>query len=82
LSSFELKGSIIMDYDDLVAAWKDPDRRESALVPHPAGDIDLTVAGGNAPAEGTFTCTFIICTWTRPCDPSVYFSCSGCAVDS
>ncbi|WP_432837567.1 hypothetical protein [Dactylosporangium sp. CA-092794] len=67
-----------MDNDDIIRAWKDPDLRAAGLtLPHPAGDIDLEVAGATAPAEGTFTCTFLICTWAHPCDPTAYFSCNG-----
>ncbi len=68
-----------MRHEELVRAWKDPDSRTDLVppVPHPAGAIELDPYGALAEEQRTFTCTFLICTWAHPCNPSDYFSCSG-----
>jgi hypothetical protein len=71
-------GGALMSMDNLIEAWKDPDRRGADLgVEHPAGEITLFQSGGHAGAgleslvtqpwncDTAYTCTdcFVTCEW-------------------
>ncbi len=65
----------ILHVDDLVRSWKDPDSRAAGDF-HPAGSIDLDLAGGLPKSGGntlttTTTATVLTTTSTGPCATTV-----------
>ena len=61
--------------DELVRAWKDPASRVGDLDFHPAGHIDLDLAGGSEregnPISTISTATVLTTTSTGPCATTV-----------